>query len=431
MIRASVAPSSPWDAVRIRARRRVLVGAAGLSFLLPPLAARAARARGAERPRSLLVVWLAGGPSQLETFDPHPGAPAGGPTGAIDTTIPGVRIASHYPRVAERLHRVAVLRSLVSKEGDHERAQYAVKTGYRPDPTALHPAIGALAAHELPAEGLEIPRFVSLGPAEFPSRGGYLGSGFDPYRVFEPGGRGQNLVPSVDADRQERRLGALDALTRSFERGREGAVGRTLHERTVAAALELMGSEQLDAFEIDDEPQSVREAYGDGDFGRGCLVARRLLEAGVRSVEVTLGGFDTHAANFTGHAERAKSLDPALAALLDDLAERDLLESTVVLVAGEFGRTPSINPLDGRDHWPHGFSALLGGAGIAVGQVIGATDPEGRERAPSDPIEIPDLTATVFSALGIDFARELTTPVGRPLKLSPGTPVARLLRGAT
>ncbi len=174
----------------------------------------------------------------------------------------------------------------------------------------------------------------------------------------------------------------------------------------------------------------MRARYGEGDFGASCLVARRLLEAGVRSVEVTLGGFDTHVANFDGHAARDAALDPALEALVLDLEERDLLQSTTILVTGEFGRTPSINPLDGRDHWPHGFSCLLGGAGIAAGQVIGATDPEGVVRAPSDPVEIPDLAATVLAAVGIDFARELVTPVGRPLKLSSGTPLGRLVRHA-
>ncbi len=425
-------PPFPFPAPGVT--RRALLSASagvGLSFALPPLSARAARLRGAERPRALLVVWLAGGPSQFETFDPHPGSRAGGPTKAIDTRIPGVQVAADYPRLAGVLDRFAVIRSLVSKEGDHERGQYTVKTGYRPDPTAVHPAIGAIAAHELPAPALEIPRFVSLGGSEFPSRGGYLGAEFDPYRVYSPGGRGQNLVPHVPADRQARRLAALDTLGRSFERGRSEAVKRSLHEHVVREALTLMDSEQLAAFEIDSEPEEVKARYGDGDFGRACLVARRLLEAGVRSVEVTLGGFDTHAANFSGHTARAGALDPALEALVTDLESRDLLDSVTILVTGEFGRTPSINPLDGRDHWPHGFSCLLGGAGIATGQVIGATDPEGVSKIPVDPIEIPDLTATVFSALGIDFARELVTPVGRPLKLSPGTPVSRLLRGAS
>jgi len=411
-------------------RRSVLVaaGALGLSFALPALPARAARRRGVERVRSLLVVWLAGGPSQLETFDPHPGGSVGGPTQAIPTALPGVRIAADYPQVAAMLDRFAVVRSLVSKEGDHGRGQYTVKTGYRPDPTAIHPALGAIAAHELPAPGLELPRFIALGASEFPSRGGYLGIEFDPYRVFAPGQKGQNLVPHVPADRQARRLDALDELTRSFEIGRGVAARRTFHEHTLREALTLMTSEQLTAFDLADEPDGVKLRYGDSDFGRGCLVARRLIEAGVRSVEITLSGFDTHARNFAGHTSQARLLDPALAALIGDLEDRDLLDSTLVLVMGEFGRTPSINPLDGRDHWPHGFSCLLAGAGIACGQVIGSTDPDGVTKQPADPVEIPDLSATILAALGIEGVREVTTSSGRPMRLSAGTPVRRLLR---
>lgn len=399
----------------------------GLAFALPPLPARAARRRGAERSPALVTIWLAGGPSQLETFDPHPGSPSGGPTRAIDTRLPGVRIAADYPRLADVLDRFAVVRSCVSKEGDHERGAYAVKTGYRPDPVLRHPALGAIAAHALPAEGLEIPSFVALGNDGFPSRGGYLGAMLDPYRVTMPGLAGQNLVPHAGGGRQERRLAALETVSRTFAAGRAEPVRRTLHDHTLGEALALMASEQLVAFAIADEPAVVRDAYGDTAFGRGCLVARRLVETGVRAIDVTLQGFDTHADNFGGHTALAATLDPALAALVTDLEDRDLLASTVVTVMGEFGRTPAINPLSGRDHWPHGFSCLLAGGRIATGQVVGATDPEGRARVPEDPVDIADLSATVLAALGIDGSREVATPIGRPMKLSPGIPVPRLL----
>jgi hypothetical protein len=409
-------------------RRWIFASSAlGLSLCLPPLSARAAARRGRERPTALVAIWLAGGPSQLETFDPHPGTRIGGPTQDISTRLPGVRIAREFPRLADLMDRFSLVRSLVSKEGDHERGLYAIRTGYRPDPTLVHPAIGAVVAHELPAPGLELPRFIALGDGQNPSRGGYLGATLDPYRVVVPGRSGQNLEPHVSGDRQERRLAALATLTRSFEAGRVEAVRRTLHEHTLGEAITLMGSEQLEAFAVTAEPQAVRDAYGDTPFGRGCLVARRLVETGVRSVEVTLGGFDTHVENFSGHATQAAVLDPALSALVADLEDRDLLASTTVLVCGEFGRTPAINPLDGRDHWPHGFSCLLAGGGVAAGRLVGATDPEGREKMPSDPVEIADLSATVLAALGIDFAREVSTPIGRPMRLSPGRPQSRLL----
>lgn len=402
----------------------------GLSFLCPPLGARAAAQRGAERQKSLIVLWLQGGASQLETWDPHPGTAIGGPTQAIETSIPGVQIASLYPRTAEQLHRVSVIRSLVSKEGDHERATYVVKTGYRPDPTVIHPALGAIAVHELPDPRVEIPQFVSLLGGEFPSRGGYFGDQFDPYRIAQPGQNGENLVARVDDERQQRRLEGLGVVSQSFSRRRTKRVEQTLHQHTVDAALRMMRSDQLKAFALDDEPAAVKAAYGDSPFGRGCLVARRLVEVGVRAVEVTQSGFDSHADNFTAHELRAGYVDPALASLLKDLADRDLLQSTVVLVLGEFGRTPKINPLEGRDHWPTGFSCLVGGGGLKSGVVLGATDPTGEKKDPEDPIPVADLIATVLGALGVNFQRELITPIGRPLKLCDGAAIERLLAGA-
>ncbi len=409
-------------------RREVLQAAAGLSLSLAlrPLESRAAEVRGSERKKSIITVWLAGGPSQLETFDPHPGTAIGGPTKAIDTTIRGVQIASHFPLLAEQLQYVSLIRSLVSKEGDHERGAYLLKTGYRPDVTVIHPALGAIAAHELPDAKVEIPQYVALGQQPFASRGGYLGDQFDPYHIYEPGNNAQNLQATVSQDRQQRRLTQLDAVSKSFSRGRKLRVEQTLHQHTIDAALTMMQSPQLKAFKLDDESTAVKQAYGDHSFGRGCLVARRLVEQGVRAMEVSLDGFDSHGDNFTAHEIRGKILDPALATLITELRERELWESTVLLVIGEFGRTPKINPLDGRDHWPSGFSCLIGGGGISSGLVIGATDPTGTKKDPEDPIEVKHLFATVLQTLGIDYQRELLTPIGRPLKLSEGEPIARL-----
>jgi hypothetical protein len=413
-------------------RRDVLQVAAGwgLWFALPPLDLRAARQRGAERQKSIITLWLAGGPSQLETWDPHPGTKIGGPTTAIDTSIPGVQIASHYPQVAEQLQHLSLIRSMVSKEGDHERGAYMVKTGYRPDVTTIHPALGAIVTRELPDPQIEIPMFVSLGPAPFRSRGGYLGDQFDPYHVYEPGQNGQNLDPYLPADRQQRRLKNLDVVSKSFSRGRRLRTEQTLHQHTVDAALRMMNSDQLKAFRLDDEPAAVKAAYGDSNFGRGCLVARRLVEQGVRAIEVCLDGFDTHADNFTGHELRGQILDPALASLVKELRQRDLWESTVILVIGEFGRTPAINPANGRDHWPTGFSCLLGGGGLSSGVVIGETDPTGEKKDPSHPVEVKDLFATILQTLGIDYAKELRTPIGRPMKLCEGSPIEQLTSGS-
>lgn len=412
----------------VLSRRNILETAAGLGlwFALPGLDLRAANERGEERKKSLVTLWLSGGPSQLETWDPHPGTKIGGPTTAIDTTIPNVQIASHYPLVAEQLQHLSLIRSMVSKEGDHERGAYMLKTGYRPDVTLVHPALGAIAAHELPDSKAEIPTFVSLGHSPFRSRGGYLGNQFDPYHIYEPGYKGDNLNPEVSTDRQQRRLQNLETVSKSFTKGRRLRAEQTLHQHTVDAALKMMTSEQLKAFSLDDEPAAVKTAYGDSYFGRGCLVARRLIEQGVRSIEVSLDGFDTHADNFTGHELRGKILDAALGTLVQELRERDLWESTVVLVIGEFGRTPQINPAQGRDHWPTGFSCLLGGGGLPAGVVIGETDPTGEKKEPTDPVEVKDLFATILHTLGVDYAQEIRTPIGRPMQLCEGRPIERL-----
>ena len=394
-----------------------LATGAGISFLLPAMDLRTAQQRSAERPKSLITLWMGGGPSQLETWDPHPGSEVGGPTRAIDTPVPGLQIADLFPRMAEQIGALSVIRSLVSKEGDHERATYFVKTGYRPDKQIVHPAVSAIVTHELPDPAVEMPMHVALGDGPWPARGGYLGDRMDAFRIFDPGRNVRNLRAFVRRERQDRRLENLNVISNSFRIGRAIPAEQTLHEDMIQRALRMMSSEQLQAFEIDDEPKQVQSAYGDSRFGRGCLVARRLVETGVRAVEVTLMGFDTHAANFSGHQTQAERLDPAFAALIGDLRERELLESTVVVCIGEFGRTPRINLPDGRDHWPTGFSCVVGGGGLKSGVVIGETDPAGERKDPRDPVTVQDLYATILTTLGIDFGFEAITPIGRPSEI--------------
>lgn len=425
-----------WLLAPCRFSRRALLRVAcagGVSFLLPAMSPAAARLRGPERKKSLITLWLAGGPSQLDTWDPHPESKHGGPIRALPTSQPGLKIAHLFPQTAERMHHLSVIRSLVSKEGDHERGTYFVQTGYRPDPTVVHPSLGAILARSLPDETVEIPRHVALatGDGFEAPRGGYLGAEYDAFRIFDPGRNLQNMRARVPAERQERRLENLQVLSSTFQRRRELQAEGTRHQQVLQQALTMMTSPQLRAFELDEEPRAVRERYGDTRFGRGCLVARRLVEEGVRSIQVTLPGFDTHANNFEGHQTQARILDPALAALVDDLAERDLLPSTVLLCIGEFGRTPRINGLEGRDHWPNGFACLVGGGGLRSGVVLGATDPDAqvadKTRPPHDPVTIPDLYATILATMGVDASEEIITPIGRPLRLAEGSPIERLL----
>jgi len=419
-------------------RRTLLktLGAAGLSAWLTPVAGFLARAQEAAprgRPaRSVILLWLAGGPSQLETFDPHSGRPIAHGTRAIRTSQPGVEVAEGLVQTAELLHHLALVRSVVSQEADHERAVYTMKTGYRPNPTVVHPSIGAVVCHELADEGGDIPRHISILPDQWPAGGGYLGGQYNAFQVHDPQKPVQDIRSTVSPEHLSRRLEGVSVVERAFGQGRRADLDATttLHQYSTSRALRIMSSEQVEAFDIHRASLSQRAAYGETPFGRACLVALRLIEAGVRCVEVTLGGWDTHLNNHELQARRVGILDPAFAALIRDLLTRDLLDSTVVLCGGEFGRTPRLNPLEGRDHWPHGFSVVMAGGGIRAGQVLGATDPEGASKAPERPVRVEDLHATIQHALGIDPMKELVSPVGRPLALSEGKVIRELLAGS-
>jgi uncharacterized protein (DUF1501 family) len=423
-----------------RMNRRHLLGlAAGFgaaSWLTPISHILAAEAEGKserEPAQSVIMLWLGGGPSQLETFDPHAGKRIADGTNAIASAMKGIQLAEGLPRVAEEMASISLIRTMQSKEGDHERAVYLGKTGYRPDPTVVHPAIGAVSCHELPAKSAiaktatDIPRHISILPDQWGARGGYLGGAYDAFQIYDPEQKLQDLVAHVDKTREQQRLNQdLSVVERAFARGRVRAVESTLHRESIENARTMMTSDQLKAFDISQEPESVRAMYGATAFGRGCLAARRLIEVGVRCVEITLGGWDSHINNHEVHKSLNATLDPAFAALVRDLRERGLLEKTVVVCGGEFGRTPDINPLGGRDHWPHYFSLAMAGGGIRGGQVLGETDPEGGKEA-THSRSFPDVHATILSALGIDPTKEVITPIGRPLKLAEGEVIRELL----
>jgi uncharacterized protein DUF1501 len=422
-------------------RRSFAQAALGLSGIawLTPLAERLARAADKEptgKPaKSVIMLWMGGGPSQLETFDPHAGTKiAHESTKAINTAAGDIQIADTLPQVAEQMDSISLVRSLVSKEGDHERATHNLKTGFRPDPTLVHPSLGAIVCHQL-GDNVEIPRHVSILPDQFPARGGYLGAQYDAFKTYDPVERIPDVTARVSDERAARRLNDLtNVVETSFARGRLANLAqRTLHGPSIAAARKMMSSEQLKAFDVREAPQSLKDQFGDEPFGRACLAAIQLIDVGVRCVEVTLGGWDTHINNDELVRGRCKILDPAFAALIKELKARNLFDSTVVLWMGEFGRTPKINAPGGRDHWPHGFTAALAGGGIAGGRVIGETSPEANDKAADktklvkDPHPVDDLHATVLHALGIDFTQEIQTPIGRPMVLSQGKVIKQLL----
>ncbi len=408
--------------------RRRFLSVAGLTWLTSASTILARQAESSREPaKSIILLWLGGGPSQLETFDPHPDTKIAGGTKAIGTSLKGVQLADGFEQFADQMDKVTLIRSMVSPEGDHERGSYLMKTGYRPDPTVEHPSIGAICCHELPVGKAEIPRHVSILAGQWPSRGGFLGGEYNAFHIDDPVGKLPDMIASAKGKRDRERVEDLEIAERAFARGRKKLVDATLHRETLARARVMMGSEQLKAFDLSDEPISVKREFGDTPFGRGCLAARRLIEVGVRCVEVTLDGWDSHVKNHEVHQKLVKQLDPAFSALLRDLERRNLLGGTVVLCGGEFGRTPRINPFGGRDHWNNGYSLALAGGNLRGGQLLGETDPEGI-KDPQRPIKVEDIHATILKAVGLDPAHENIAPVtGRPIKLSAGKPIQEIL----
>lgn len=378
--------------------------------------------------KSLIFLWMQGGPSQLETFDPHPNTKIGGETQSIATSLQGLTISNLLPRTAEIMHLGTLVRSMVSKEGDHERASYTMKNGWRPDPTLVHPSIGAVLCHQT-SGNIEIPRHISILSSQWPARGGYMGAAEDAFLVGDPRDPIANLQSPIDNERVQKRLSDLQQIVeKEFRRGRLKDLDevRTMQQSSTLRATKMMASSQIKAFQIAEETKQTQERFGDTPFGRGCLAALRLVEQGVSCVEVELSGWDTHAKNHFLQSGRCEILDVALHGLVTELENRDLLESTIVVCGGEFGRTPQINIADGRDHWPTGFSTVIFGGPFRRGFVYGETSHEAVTRGEDpmmrlkNPVPIEDLHATLLSTFGIDFSKELQTPIGRPLVLSQG-----------
>ncbi len=385
--------------------------------------ARAADPRPKAAADTLIILWLNGGPSHLDTFDPKPGRKVMGPLKAISTSVPGLQIGEHLPLLAQQANRVAFLRGLSSKEGSHERAAYLGHTGYSPNPTAAYPSLGSWASQSLGARDPELPAYVSLGgPGGEP---GFFGAGHAPFIVTSPGQAPDDTSSGVSDARFSRRTKALSLLEEGFAARTKAPVvaeRRAVYDR----AFKLMRSPRLRAFDLEGEPAAARAAYGDTPFGRGCLTARRLVEVGVRVAEVTLDGWDTHQDNFGRVKKLCGTLDPALSALLRDLADRSILDRTLVLCMGEFGRTPKISDEDGRDHHPSAFTALLAGGGVRGGTVVGQTDEDGAQVV-SEKLRMADVFATVASRLGLDPLQMAEAPSGRPVTLTEGGKVIEKL----
>jgi hypothetical protein len=366
--------------------------------------------------KACILLWMAGGPSQFETFDPKPGAETQGPTRAVPTAVPGFTIAEHWQKVAGITRELAVIRSMTSKEGNHGRATYLLHAGYSPSGGIVHPGIGSIAAHELGPANFDLPHFVSIqGESIGPS---FLGVPYAPFVVIDPNRPPDNLGAPVPGKRLERRLGLLKELETPF--AREGAANQVRdHEALYDQTAHLVLSPRVKAFDLTAEPEKLRQAYGRSAFGQGCLMARRLVEAGVTFVEVQSSGWDTHGNELASLKNLIPPVDQGMAALIADLKLRGLLDRTLVIWMGEFGRTPRINLTAGRDHFPKAFNLAVAGCGVKGGRIVGATDKLGTEVV-DRPVTIPDLFQTFCQALGIDARKENQSNVGRPLRIVDG-----------
>ncbi len=369
-----------------------------------------------KRHKAAILLWMGGGPSTIDMWDLKPGQPTGGPFKPIATSADGVQICEHLPLMAKQMHQMAIVRSMSTREADHMRGRYYMHTGYVPNPNVEHPSYGSVIAHELVSQvpHLEIPPFVSVGGSSVGP--GFLGMTWAPF-VVDSNGNVRNLDMGIDQARLSQRLEMLATIEKKFIGESRGSAADD-HMKVLDKTVKLMTSDQMSAFKVMQEPAEVREKYGNTGFGRGCLMARRLVEMGVPFVEVDLGGWDNHAGIFpTLQNQKLPEVDQAMSALVSDLADRGMLDDTVVIWMGEFSRTPNINGGAGRDHWARSWSTVVGGGGFKRGVVVGETSSDGREVV-SEPYTSEDLMASVLKALGIKLETTFTAKNGRPMKIA-------------
>ena len=369
-----------------------------------------------KRHKAAILLWMGGGPSTMDIWDLKPGAPTGGEFKQTSTSADGVAISEHMPLMAKQMHHMAIVRSMSTREADHMRGRYYMHTGYVPNPNVEHPGYGSVIARELVSQvpDLEIPPFVSVGGGSVGP--GFLGMTWAPF-VVDANGNVRNLDMGMDPKRMAERLEMLGTIENRFIGENRGSATED-HRRVVEKTVKLMSSSQMEAFKVAKEPKEMLEKYGTTGFGRGCLMARRLVERGVPFVEVDLGGWDNHADIFTTLRDRKlPELDKAMSALVSDLADRGMLEDTVVMWMGEFSRTPNINGNGGRDHWARSWSVVVGGGGFKRGVVVGETSSDGKEVV-SEPYTSQDVMASVLKSLDVSLETTFTSKNGRPMKIA-------------
>jgi uncharacterized protein (DUF1501 family) len=403
-------------------RRHFMSHLAGASALaLPAMQFTNALAASSQdlkkRHKSAILLWMGGGPATIDIWDLKPGAPTGGPFKPIATSG-NAQISEHMPLVAKQMHHLSIVRSMSTREADHTRGRYYMHTGYVPNPNIEHPSYGSVIAHELEEQSkalkLEVPPFVSVGGGSVGP--GFLGMTFAPF-VVGSDGNVRNLQMGLETDHLMQRMQLLASLEKNFIGQNRGDSAKD-HAKVLDKTLSLMTSKQMEAFKVNTEDQKTRERYGMTGFGRGCLMARRLVEQGVPFVEVDLGGWDTHNDNFRAlQTQKLPELDKAMSALVEDLAQRGLLQDTAIIWMGEFGRTPRINGNTGRDHWARSWSVVVGGAGMKGGLAIGETSADGTN-VETEPYGSQDLMASILKALGVSLETTFTSKNGRPMKIA-------------
>jgi len=450
--RAGAAPLSRRDLLKLSAAG-VVGGCASGWFESMAQAA----ANNPQRRRSCILLWMGGGPATIDLFDLKPGHANGGPFREIPTAVPGVRISENLPRLASNMKDMAIIRSMTSREGDHNRGAYLLRTGYLQQGAIRYPTLGALVAKELANDESPLPNFVSIypplqgyGPEPFNS--GFLGPRYAPLMIGEnvqpdfqnnqpnnpnasatfaaPPGIPNLRVEGVSTAQADARVDLLLDMEREFV-DRNPGLSPQSHSMAYERAVRLMRSAAASAFNLDSEPTALRERYGRSQFGQGCMLARRLVERGVPFVELSLGSintWDTHNDNFNQVRRLSQILDAGYATLLEDLRDRGMLETTTIIWMGEFGRTPRINPQTGRDHWPNSFCTVLAGGGIHGGQAYGQTSADG-QTVVSAPTDAKAYFATIWKALGIDHSRLNISNIGRPIRLADagGMPIADIV----
>lgn len=430
-------------------RRHFLKHVAGMSALaLPGMKFMRTMAQEAQNlkknGKSLIILWMSGGPSTIDLWDLKPGAPTGGQFKPRETAVSGIQISEHLPTVARQMKHLSIIRSLTTTEGDHDRGTRLVSTGRAPNPVVQYPTLGSVVSRILTPKDLDLPAFISVGNGGSGARigPGFLGMTYAPFTIGNDrvGQLPENVAPPEELagpqvpgeqrdqyrDLRQLRRKRLFEITENSLKTNVAADATQAHSDIYAKAFSLSVSQRREVFRFTRQETDALSRYGNNAFGRGCLLAKKLVEAGAVVVEVELGGWDNHnnifptlhTTNLTG---RADILDRGFGALVEDLAASGKIKDTVILWAGEFGRTPRINANAGRDHWPRCWSVVVGGGNIKGGQVYGSTDATG-ESVKDDPVTINDVFATIYRGLGIDPTPEQNASIrdnlGRPFAIA-------------